>query len=106
MSSTTMQSYGALRRKPGLVLTDRTMRAVAADLPPMGGGFPQRLIKRAASLEISHARTGEVSFTLKCPADAVLGEVCFHPADDKLPGSYRAPRQPAASPALAVAVRP
>lgn len=63
----------------------------------MGGGFPQRLIKRAASLEIAHARDGAVFFTLLGPADAILGEVSFHPADAVLPGSYRAPRKPVAT---------
>lgn len=97
MSVTSLLSYGAFRPKPGLVLTDCAMRAVAADRPPMGGGFPLRLIKRAACLEIAHSRAGAVFFTLVGPANAILGAVCFHPLDSTLPGPYRAPKKTGAT---------
>lgn len=82
-------------RRPTLVLTGHAMAAVAADLPPMGGGFPQRLIQKALRLEVSHDRGGGVHFSLLAESGAVLGTVGYHHEDACLPKAYHPPRKQA-----------
>lgn len=84
-------------RRPTLVLTGHAMAAVAADLPPMGGGFPQRLIQKAQRLEVSHDSAGGVHFTLLAGDGAVLGAVDYHHEDARLPKAYHPPRKQAAA---------
>lgn len=91
----------AARRRRGLVLTGHTMAAVAADLPPMGGGFSRNLIAKAESLVVGHDQGGVVYFTLMGTNGALLGEVAYHHDDEVLPGAYRAPRGQAAPSAAA-----
>ncbi len=73
-------------RRPGLVLTDRAMQSVAIERPPMGGGFPKRLVKQAGRLEISHTREGQVFFALFDRAGSWLAERCLAAGPVAVPG--------------------